>query len=757
MHLIRVSVSPSSVQRIQALVAKRVGVVPLDSGMPNAHVNLVTKRVEEAFSGDSRGTILGRDLDDVGCVLFTSGSTGRPKGVVYDWGLIDWLVTDSLQQLARGDSEARTVMFSSPAYNAGFLRALLPLAGPQVFPIDPATTEPGEILRQLEKEKVNQISFVPALIDSLHEAAQKKKIRLRAVNTAYVFGEKVTWARIAKVRDLIHPDATIVVRYAATEAPGGILNFAIPPGMPLGEGIVPLGVPTSPGRVRLVPLGDDSGVNQIAVREPIALGYMDDDDYTAARFITDADGVRWWLSGDLARVDEDGVFHFLGRSDDLVKIRGHLVDPGVSEKALLGIEGIDAAVVLPQDDPHGDPRLVAHLVLRDGGELTPAVIFQRLFEVVPREHLPSMLVRHTRLPLTARGKVDRVRLQNSEWERWRSATQQSSTPRLGGVVLRLLREILQRPDLGWDEDTWAAGMDSLLALEFVTKVRELGYGDFPPTLLLELRSAKKLTDFLHSSPDFTAQTCVTLNPQGTQAPVFCIPGAGATALSFRSFATELGADHPVVVVEPRGMHTEGSIDLSLEGFAANAVSDMSPFIQGTEVLIVGHSAGGQIAYEMGYQLRKAGYYPRVVFLDSTQLFNTPLPSEEGWRWEEFRLRVVALRLFVERNILKVVNPRALAPRTEGTRSQMGRNYKRYRTIRRVMENASAVYRTKPVDFPMLLLRCGPDRRPHITSSYHTLQQIQVDGNHWTLLQPPFVQAVARHTREFLFSLPENQS
>ena len=750
MHLLRVSVSRLSINRIQSLVANREAFVPLDAGLDDNHVQQVTERVQEAFKEGKETAILGRNRGDVGCVLFTSGSTGRPKGVVYDWDLIDWLVTDSLHQLARGDVGARTVMFSSPAYNAGFLRTLLPLAGPQVLPIDPTATEPSEILRQLEAEQVNQISFVPALIDSLHEAAQKKKVRLRAVHTAYVFGEKVTWARIEKVRDIIHHEATIVVRYAATEAPGGILNFEIPPDMPLGEGIVPLGLPTSPGRVRLVPLGEDPGVNQIAVREPIALGYMDDDDYTAARFTTDADGVRWWLSGDLARVDRDGVFHFLGRSDDLVKIRGHLVDPGMAEKALLSLEGIDAAVVLPQDDPRGDPRLVAHLVLRDRAELTPAAIFQHLFSLVPREQLPNMLVRHTRLPLTARGKVDRVRLQNSKWERWRSDTRQSPTPRLGGVVLSLLREVLERPDLGWDEDTWAAGMDSLVALEFVTKVRQLGYGNFPPTLLLELRTAKDLTNFLHSSPDFTAQSCVTLNKSGTQAPVFCIPGAGATALSFRSFASELGADHPVVVVEPRGMHTDGSVDRSLEGFAASAIADMSTLIQGSEVLIVGHSAGGQIAYEMGYQLREMGYSPRVVFLDSTQLFNNPLPSEESWRREKFRVRVVALRVFVERNILKVVNPRAVAPRTEGTLSQMGRSYKRYRTIRKVMENASAVYRTKPVDFPMLLLRCGPDRKPHVTSSYHTLQQVQVEGDHWTLLQPPYVQAVARHTRDFLF-------
>ncbi|HET9071008.1 MAG TPA: thiamine pyrophosphate-dependent enzyme, partial [Acidimicrobiales bacterium] len=59
-------------------------------------------------------------------------------------------------------------------------------------------------------------------------------------------------------------------------------------------------------------------------------GYLGDDARCQACF---AGG--WYLTGDLARMDEDGYFWFVGRADDVIKSAGHLTGPFDVESTLL--------------------------------------------------------------------------------------------------------------------------------------------------------------------------------------------------------------------------------------------------------------------------------------------------------------------------------------------------------------------------------------------------------------------------------------
>ncbi len=75
---------------------------------------------------------------------------------------------------------------------------------------------------------------------------------------------------------------------------------------------------------------------------------------------------RLYKSGDLARRRDDGTLDYVGRSDYQVKIRGHRVELGEIEAALLKYPDVREAVVLPKDYGAEDRRLIAYLVGRDG-------------------------------------------------------------------------------------------------------------------------------------------------------------------------------------------------------------------------------------------------------------------------------------------------------------------------------------------------------------------------------------------------------
>ncbi len=65
---------------------------------------------------------------------------------------------------------------------------------------------------------------------------------------------------------------------------------------------------------------------EIALAGPqVGIGYLGQEALTADRFRM-IDGERWYLTGDLGRMDENGIFHHLGRVDNQIKLKGNRVE-----------------------------------------------------------------------------------------------------------------------------------------------------------------------------------------------------------------------------------------------------------------------------------------------------------------------------------------------------------------------------------------------------------------------------------------------
>jgi acetyl-CoA synthetase len=89
--------------------------------------------------------------------------------------------------------------------------------------------------------------------------------------------------------------------------------------------------------------------------------YIGDPDRYRACFV---DG--WYLTGDLARRDEDGYFWFVGRKDDVIKTSGHLVGPFEVESVLLEHEAVAEAGVIGKPDPAAYEIVKAFVAVKPG-------------------------------------------------------------------------------------------------------------------------------------------------------------------------------------------------------------------------------------------------------------------------------------------------------------------------------------------------------------------------------------------------------
>ena len=125
----------------------------------------------------------------------------------------------------------------------------------------------------------------------------------------------------------------------------------------------------------------------------------------------------WYLSGDLARRDEEGYFWFVGRGDDVIKSSGHLIGPFEVESALMEHPAVAEAGVIGKPDPVAMEVVKAFVSLKQG--YAPSEELRRELLGFGRKRLgaavaPKEIEFVATLPRTRSGKIMRRLLKARE-------------------------------------------------------------------------------------------------------------------------------------------------------------------------------------------------------------------------------------------------------------------------------------------------------------------------------------------------------
>jgi nonribosomal peptide synthetase CepK len=397
-------------------------------------------------------------------VIFTSGSTGQPKGVVVTHRGIPNLAADYVhrQNLV---PESRLLAFASPSFDAAVAEFWpIWLAGACLVLAPAPELIPGEPLARLVRDQhISHVTLPPSALAPLEEAGG-----LPASLTLLVAGEACPapvakrWAR----------DRVMINAYGPTEATVAVtasdpLTGADTP--PIGRPITGVHTYVLDSRLHPVPAGD---VGELYMTGPgLARGYLHRPAATAERFLPDpfgGPGERMYRTGDRVRARPDGQLVFVGRADDQLKVRGHRIEPGEVEAALLEVPGVAQAVVTEHDN-----RLVAYLVGTGGERVVAEDLLPRLRERLPAYLVPDLVVGLPRLPTSPNGKVDRSALPDPGGESTGRATagRAPSTP-TEVVLAELFAEVLGVGSVGVEDSFFEVGGHSLLATRLVSRIRE---------------------------------------------------------------------------------------------------------------------------------------------------------------------------------------------------------------------------------------------------------------------------------------------
>ncbi|MCE9638434.1 MAG: amino acid adenylation domain-containing protein [Planctomycetes bacterium] len=339
-------------------------------------------------------------------VIYTSGTTGRPKGVAIEHGAISNLVASDIGEFGL-TPEDRVAQGSSPAYDSSVEEEWLAFAaGATAVVMDDDAARLGpDLPAWLRDERITVLCPTPTLLRStgcLNPEAELPDLRF-----VYAGGEALP----QDLADRWAPGRRFVNGYGPTECSVTSLRGPVR----RGERVT-IGQPVQ-GHVAWVV---DAALEEVADGEPgelciggagLARGYVDRPDLTAERFPVHPRLGRIYRTGDLVRRDGSGDFHYLGRLDAQVKVRGHRIELGEIEARLAQCSGVREAACRVQAHGAGDDAsqcLAAHVVPSDPAS-PPQIDALRaeLLRTLPTHMVPDRYRVADQLPRTAGGKLDR--------------------------------------------------------------------------------------------------------------------------------------------------------------------------------------------------------------------------------------------------------------------------------------------------------------------------------------------------------------
>ncbi|MDY7105944.1 MAG: amino acid adenylation domain-containing protein [Actinomycetota bacterium] len=336
-----VPIDPAQPEARRRRLAGRAGVVTVID-----HPDAVVLHTDENPDGASPGPA---GPDDEAYLLFTSGSTGEPKGVpITHRGLARYLDV-ARRQYTGADAPPVVPLFSALTFDLTVTSLFLPLCtGGHLVVVHEAGT--AGLRRIAGDRRLTWMKATPSHLELLVRLVEGGDGPGPALATLVVGGEAFP-AALARRLDDTFAGVRIINEYGPTEAVVGCMIHEHDPEAFPDEVDVPIGSPAPGVTLRLldrhgsdVPEGSPGELH--IAHEGLTEGYLgaaagDDPD---SPFVM-LDGVRFYRSGDLARLVDPHTLTYLGRADQQVKVGGIRLEPNEVAAALAEHPAIARAAV----------------------------------------------------------------------------------------------------------------------------------------------------------------------------------------------------------------------------------------------------------------------------------------------------------------------------------------------------------------------------------------------------------------------------
>ncbi|KHN60881.1 alanine-phosphoribitol ligase [Dickeya fangzhongdai] len=351
-------------------------------------------------------------------ILTTSGSTGEPKGVKISYGnfaaFSDWYIPSLEAERFPGSH----VNHACLSFDMGVMDLFPSLAaGKPVLMLNHANNiRPRKNLQLLTESAVKASSWfsTPSFLDIMCMDRQFNAKSLPELRVIFVGGEPVSPSLVQTLQTRF-PQAEVRHAYGPTETTCVTHALCLPPIVDAKTiGALPLGRPQGKNHIVIcdewkkpLPAGRHGEI--VILGPQVGAGYLPND-LPANQAFGYQDNERYYRTGDIGYLDEQGQLFIQGRNDSQIKWRGNRIDLAEIEKAASQCDQVKQSAVIIEKNNNVVTELVLCVHLSIDTNERRASLRRELAQRLPAYMVPRIIRFTGPFPLTLHGKTDRQAL-----------------------------------------------------------------------------------------------------------------------------------------------------------------------------------------------------------------------------------------------------------------------------------------------------------------------------------------------------------
>ncbi|NRB37618.1 MAG: amino acid adenylation domain-containing protein [Pseudomonadales bacterium] len=500
---------------ILAILKTGAAYIPLDPHAPKDRINFILKdanvkhvissqnlaediEVKNIFAVDKLQSTLASlptdnlniyiPNDSIAYIIYTSGTTGKPKGCLVSHANLARLFTATDKQFNFTEDDVWT-LFHSYAFDFSVWEIWGALLYGGKLSIIPQwmTRVPDAFYQHLIDEKVTILNQTPSAFSQLISIDAQSESKLLSLRKVIFGGEALDFNALQQwISKHTLEDIMLINMYGITETTVHVSYHEISHediqrgrsiiGKPLNDLLIH--ILDSHGQLAPTGILGEMFISGAGVTQ----GYLNREELTRERFLDNpfiqdipveaaTAHKRMYRSGDLARRLASGDIEYLGRIDHQVKIRGYRIELGEIESALSQQDKIKESIVLAREEEAGQKRLVAYLLVEDETAMELDDIRRELRTLLPEYMIPAAFVTLTQWPLTANGKVDKMRLPAPQSNHFSSKEYIAPRNDSEQSICLIWSEVLDIEKVGIHDNFFELGGHSLLATQVASRIR----------------------------------------------------------------------------------------------------------------------------------------------------------------------------------------------------------------------------------------------------------------------------------------------
>lgn len=348
---------------------------------------------------------------DATCVfIYTSGTTGFPKGVMHSQRNLLTAGEGFVERMQLQPLDRLLCVLPLFHINAIFYSLAGALAAGATLILEPRFSA-STFWRTVKDSGATEVNTIAGASSILMRRARSEYVPGHQLRKMY--GAPFTEETMRVFRDDFHVP-TLIEGYGMSEIPGALNNPFLGP-RKVGSMGLPSRHPDPAVSLAELRIADDNGqflpagqTGELVVRTPIVMqGYFKDEAQTRAAF---RDG--WFLTGDLARVDEDGFFWFVTRKKDIIRKRGENISGAELDRVIGEHPAVLEAAAIAVPSELGEDEILVAVVLRPGTALAHEDIAQWCRERLAAIKVPRYVAFVDALPHTPTHRVAKFKLRD---------------------------------------------------------------------------------------------------------------------------------------------------------------------------------------------------------------------------------------------------------------------------------------------------------------------------------------------------------